>query len=87
MPTPPNGIGFRRRCANGYKAFGHAFAVGDAARTRTASFINDTGCPSAPEQYNKFCFLVADKPAFKAFGHAFAVGDAARTRTALFITI
>ncbi|NEO47063.1 MAG: hypothetical protein F6K55_24250 [Moorea sp. SIO4A3] len=49
MPTPPNGIGFRRRCANGYKAFGHA--------TRTASFINDTGCPSAPEQYNKFYFL------------------------------
>ncbi|NEO94207.1 MAG: hypothetical protein F6K56_30045 [Moorea sp. SIO3G5] len=34
MPTPPSGIGFRRRCANGYKAFGHA--------TRTASFINDT---------------------------------------------
>ncbi|WP_149030805.1 hypothetical protein [Moorena producens] len=26
MPTPPNGIGFRRRCANGY----------------SASFINDT---------------------------------------------
>ncbi|NEO49995.1 MAG: hypothetical protein F6K55_40280 [Moorea sp. SIO4A3] len=39
MPTPPNGIGFRRRCANGYKAFGHAFAVGEAARTRTALFI------------------------------------------------
>ncbi|WP_293074809.1 hypothetical protein [Moorena sp. SIO4A5] len=48
MPTPPNGIGFRRRCANGYKAFGHA--------TRTASFIDDTGCPSAPEQYNSFYF-------------------------------
>ncbi|NEO91993.1 MAG: hypothetical protein F6K56_17795 [Moorea sp. SIO3G5] len=36
LPTPPNGIGFRRRCANGY----------------TGYFINDTGCPSAPEQYN-----------------------------------
>ncbi|NEO94080.1 MAG: hypothetical protein F6K56_29315 [Moorea sp. SIO3G5] len=63
LPTPPNGIGFRRPCANGY----------------SVSFINDTGCPSAPKQYNKFCFLVADKPAFKAFGHA--------TRTALFIRI
>ncbi|WP_168166460.1 tetratricopeptide repeat protein [Moorena producens] len=30
LPTPPIGIGFRRRCANGYKAYGHA--------TRTVSF-------------------------------------------------
>ncbi|NEO46070.1 MAG: hypothetical protein F6K55_18810 [Moorea sp. SIO4A3] len=43
----PSLSGFARRYANGYKAFGHAFAVGDAARTRTVSFINDTGCPSA----------------------------------------
>ncbi|NEN96658.1 MAG: hypothetical protein F6K50_14290 [Moorea sp. SIO3I7] len=40
LPTPPNGIGFRRRYANGY----------------SVSFINDTGCPSAPEQYNEFYF-------------------------------
>ncbi|WAN70172.1 hypothetical protein BJP36_39670 [Moorena producens JHB] len=33
----------------GYKAVGHA--------TRTASFINDTGCPSAPEQYKRFFFF------------------------------
>ncbi|WAN68922.1 hypothetical protein BJP36_41910 [Moorena producens JHB] len=37
LPTPPNGIRFRRRCANGY----------------SASFINDTGCPDPPEQYKK----------------------------------
>ncbi|NEO60997.1 MAG: hypothetical protein F6J98_11340 [Moorea sp. SIO4G2] len=45
LPTPPNGIGFRRRCANGYKAVGHA--------TRKASFIYHTGCPDPPEQYKK----------------------------------
>ncbi|NEO50933.1 MAG: hypothetical protein F6K55_45400 [Moorea sp. SIO4A3] len=48
--------GFARRYANGYKAFGHAFAVGDAARTRTVSFINDTGCPDPPEQYKNSIF-------------------------------
>ncbi|NEN95713.1 MAG: hypothetical protein F6K50_09280 [Moorea sp. SIO3I7] len=41
LPTPAIAIGFRRRYANGY----------------TVSFINDTGCPSAPEQYHKFYFL------------------------------
>ncbi|NEO93153.1 MAG: hypothetical protein F6K56_24185 [Moorea sp. SIO3G5] len=34
LPTPPNGIGFRRRCANGYKAFGHAGRVRPLATLR-----------------------------------------------------
>ncbi|NEO90456.1 MAG: hypothetical protein F6K56_09485 [Moorea sp. SIO3G5] len=38
MPTPAIASGKARRCANGY----------------SASFINDTGCPSAPERYKKF---------------------------------